>query len=273
MRIWNKIKYPLLIGLIVLFFAFLRFLAYALPSWSYGLVYPLMVIRLLSQDWFDSDILLDIALLAAAFFAVMFVPMPEKWGRLRRYILRPILSAVMVVIISLGMSGTNEQIIEHNYDLKIAKAEQLIEEADEIIYYNLYSHQGATPRFTQSEIIHTCGHSHDMILIDYDTHRVTFLRELTAAAYLEIDTFQLQPTGQTEFKAYTQVEVELTGEGAKFITHFPDLDNPHRTSGIVLHMADGSVYALTDLIDPAYDYPYFLGLDRGEFDENKITCS
>lgn len=273
MKNWNKIKYPLLIGLIVLLFAFIRFLSYDLPSWSWGLLYPVMIIRLFSQEWFNSDILLDIILLAAAFFAVMLVPKPEKWGRVRRYFLRPAVSVLLVVVLSVGMNGANEVIREHNYDLKIAKAEQLIDEADEIIYYNLYSQQVATPDFTHPAITHTCGNSHDMILIDYDTHSVTFLRELTAAAYLEIDTFRLEPTDQTEFKVRVQVEVELSGQGELFVTHFPDLENPHRTSGIVLYMADGTVYALTDLTDPRNNYPYFLGLDRGEFDGNQITCS
>ena len=260
MKVWNKVKYPLLIGLIVVLFALVRALAYTLPSGALTILYPLILIRLLSQDWFDSDILFDILLLAAVFFAVMYVPGPEKWGKFRRYLLRP----AVAVLVTFGLSAaavTGYQALEDwtyqkNRDTTYQNIADFLDEADEAIAYNTHSHH-FDDRFRDAfpelllETTHiidneptTVYYYSDYILIDYDTQRIGFIYHQYGT--LKFYEYQLKPAD-----AYPELgrqrTIDLPDAGAELRCYRPGPTLSQYTDGFALTLSDGSIYTVTGL--------------------------
>ena len=269
MKLLTKQKAVLLSALIVLIVGFLRYAAYEFPSWAGPVCYPLIFIMLISEELFDSFLLLEVLLLLAAIGLAMLIP---EENRKKRYLIRPVLCAALVIPMSLGIMALDEGMTAISLDRKAAKADALIGQADEILYYELNNHQKASQTLSRPEIAHSCGQSHNMILIDYDRHTVTFLRDLTNPAYLEIDTFTLKAVDEDPAPGYLQTQAALSAPGARLITYCPEEDKSHRTCAITLIMADGSIYSITDLKEPTSGFTKFLEVSKGEPIANYDSC-
>lgn len=264
MKIWNKIKYPLLIALIVLLLAFVRYVALAGPGWAYWLdttlLFPLLFLRILSLDAFSSDILLDILLVAVGIGAVLFVPAPAKFGKLRRYLLRPALAAVAIVAISAAAINANDtwedQLRQRKQDALFRDIRAFVDVADEVIAYNTHSqHFGDPFREAFPELLLETTHIVndqkvpayyycDYILIDYDTHRVGFVYHRYGS--LELFEYQLKAVDDYPDLA-RQRTIDLPNSGASLICYRLSIELDQYTDGLALAMPDGSIYAITDL--------------------------
>lgn len=276
MKIWNKIKFPLLIGLIVLLLAFIRYLSLAAPSWAFdvliSLLYPLVVVRFLSQAYFESEILLEILLISLGVGAVICIPRPERFGKLRRYLLRPALASVIILVLSNAAISANDgwedALYQRQLDASYQQIREFVDEADEAIAYNTSTHRfddnflDAFPELAL-DTVHLVDNQHktvhyvtDVILIDYDTQRlgIVYFRYGDPEFY----EYQLKPADQLPKNLLSQLSVDLPQSGASLYCYRVSAELKQYTSGFGLTMADGSIYTITGLSDEDY---LFLGLN------------
>ena len=114
MKIWSKVKYPLLIGLIALLMSLIRFLMLASPTWiDTGLLFPLLFIAVCL-----GEIGTHIFLIALCAGAVMLVPAQWEWDaqreKMRRFVIRPIIAVVIMMCVS-GLLYNRNRVWEKRY--------------------------------------------------------------------------------------------------------------------------------------------------------------
>ena len=250
MKIWEKVKYPLLTALIGLLLAFIRYLALAVPSWvNATFLYPLLVVRIFSRQWFHTDILLDVLLVAVGLWAVMLVPAPGEREKCRRYLLRPAITLAAALLLSNWAVAANDEwedrLYQRQQDATYAAIHAFVETADEAYAYNTHSqHSGARFReeFPQLMLMdHGSYFYSDYIFIDYDTQRIglAYHRHGTLRFY----EYQLKSV-ETCPDLPQQQNFALSAPGEALVSYCPSGELSQYTDGFALIMADGSVYAI-----------------------------
>lgn len=129
MKIWNKVKYPLLITLITAVMILLRFLMFASPTWiDSRLLFPLLFIGLLLGE-FGSNVFL----IALCIGAVILVPCQWEWDadreKIRRFVIRPIIAVVIMLCVSSWMVGRNRVWEKRYYEKRVNACHQQIRES------------------------------------------------------------------------------------------------------------------------------------------------
>ena len=265
MRIWNKIKYPLLIGLITALMIWIRYLTMAVPSWVDAMLYyPLIAFRIICKDT-----IANIVIIAVCAGAVMLVPYDWKWNpegkKLRRFVVRPAVCVLVMLCVSGWMihsnDGWEDRIWEKKVDAFSQDVSAFLDVADEVILHNSSTHN-YTPYFKDERIRCECGTYHDVIMIDYDTMRIAFLRH---GGISDFFVYDLKPGALTSQNDLVQTDLLLEPSQTRLVTYYPDGQNTHRTSAIELFLADGTVYSTTDTPDNHWDNA-FLALYAGSGD-------
>lgn len=268
MRVWNKVKFPLLIALITVVMTLLRFCTMAVPSWiDYSLYYPLMVFHFMF-----GGAAANILLIVLCAGAVMLVPCEWEWGeeKLRRFVVRPVLAVAVMLCASGFMIHGNDAIEDKIWEKKVDASHEpiqaFIQIADEAIWYSNNCHSGYTEEFPELVRPIWAGnrlpHVTDTILVDYDSKTVGFayhqgmyfvLKDISLCqdftvpdACNETNTVILADPG-AELKLYYNYKGGAEGNGYDVIC-------------ITLTMADGTVYGTNDLTDPETGRNYFLSL-------------
>jgi hypothetical protein len=276
MKKWEKIKYPLFISLTVAVFAFIRYAYYALPSWiPVMMLSPLMFIRIVSESIFDSSLGFDILFwLVALGCVILAAPTPWERGKLRRFLLRPLIAAVVILGLSTGGILLNDPLEDTLYDIERnashRQIQKFIDTADEAVWYAPHCYSGYTEDFPELVRPIWAGnqipHVTDTILIDYDSKTVGF-------AYHHITYFVLKDIRLG--KSFTVPEnwderntVTLAEPGAVLTMYYSYRDG-HPGNGcditcIALTMADGSSYGTNQLTDPETGRNYFLKLPTSD---------
>lgn len=247
MKIWDKVKIPLLLAIITLVMIWIRFLTMALPNWvDTMLYYPLIAVRIVLRDTWT-----NILLIAICAGAVMLVPC-DRWNRewkLKRFLVRPAISMIAMLCVSGVLIGSNEQWEDAYWDKKVDAYGQeisaFLDGAEEVILFGHYS-QHYTPEFADERIQCACGTYHNVIMIDYDTMQIAFLRHEGIRGF---HVYQLRASALTEENELVQLDAKLPGSETRLITYAPDAQNDHRTCAIELRLPDGSVYSTTDTPD------------------------
>ena len=254
MKIWNKVKFPLLIVLLVAVFAFIRYITMAVPSWvNASLIYPLLVMRLLLEDTWTSVILLGIG---AAI--IMCVPCGGAWEKLRRFLLRPALAVLVILGLSNFAIAANDSWEDQLYQRRMyatyAQIHAFVDVADEAFAYNTHS-QHFDNRFRKEfpqlllETMHSDGihyYYSDYILIDYDTHRVGVV--YNQYGILRFFVYQLEPVDSYPVLPQ-QNTIALSAPGATLKSFCRERELSQYTDGFALIKEDGSIYAITGLCD------------------------
>ena len=265
MKIWNKVKYPLIIGLIVAVMSLIRFLSMAVPSWvETMLYYPLIAFRLIFKDTVT-----NIVLIAVTAGAVMLVPcdlwLEQEWKKMRRYLVRPAVAVVVMLCVSGWMihsnDGWEDRIWEKKVDAFSQDVSAFLDVADEVILHNSSTHN-YTPYFKDERIRCECGTYHDVIMIDYDTMRIAFLNHDSINDFF---VYELKPGALPSGNGLVQADVLLDASQTRLITYTPGFDQGHRTSAIELILADGTAFSTTDTPDDHWDNA-FLALYAGSGD-------
>lgn len=265
MKIWNKVKYPLLITMIVAVISFIRFLTMAMPSWiDTMLYYPLIAFRFIFEDTITNIVLI---LITAG--AVMLVPCDwqwaQEWKKTRRFLVRPTIAVVVMLCLSGIAIAQGEEWDDAYWDNKVdaycQEVSAFLDSADEVILHNSSDHN-YSPYFADERIRCTCGAFHDVIMIDYDTMRIAFLNHDSINDFF---VYELNPGALTSENSIVQTDLLLDSSQTQLITYSPDFDNSHRTCAIELILADGTVFSTTDTPDSHWDNA-FLALHTGSDD-------
>lgn len=101
---------------------------------------------------------------------------------------------------------------------------------------------------------------HELIIIDYDKHTVSFL---TFAGYEQYAKLQLTKA-DTPPDGLLQCDIPLPAPGARMVTYRPDEENWGTTCSIALYMEDGSVYAMEDIPQKDEECNGYYGLNPTE---------
>lgn len=265
MKIWDRIKYPLLLALIVAVMSFIRFLTMATPNWvETMLYYPLIALRILFKDFW-----VNILLIAVCAGAVMLVPYNWQWNqeskKLRRYFVRPAISVLVMLCLSGVMIASNDGWEDAYWGNKVdaycREVSDFLDVADEVILHNGSSHH-YSPYFADERIRCECGTFHDVIMIDYDTMRIAFLHHEGISNFF---VYELQPGALPSGNGIVQTDLLLEPAQTRLITYAPSSDNGHRTCAIELILGDGTAYSTTDTPDDHWD-DAFLALYAGSGD-------
>ena len=260
----KKGMHLLLTALIALFLAFIRYLALAVPSWvNVTIIYPLLVIRMFSQQWFHTDILLDVLLAAVGLWAVMLIPAQGKREKLCRYLLCPGIVLVAVFLLSNWAVAANDEwedrLYQRQQDATFAALHAFVNAADAAFIYNNHSQHSAgrfREEFPQLLMMdHGSYYYSDYLFVDYDTQRIGLAYHQYGT--LQFFEYQLKPVAAAP-DLPQQHEVALSAPGATLHSYCPSAELHQYTTGFALILADGSVYAITGLRDGNY---LFLGLN------------
>lgn len=275
--LWTRCRSWLPLTLAVLVLVLIRIIGYALPSWSWPIAGPLMILRLLH------DRLLDILLVAAAIVAAMLLSDAERSSKLQRFLWSPLLCALLTLGLGIGGTAAYEWAEEAAYYAKIDRQTQQIQEfidiADEAVWYSRNEHQNPSDLEAFPEILREGTHMEDFevathpyatdtMLIDYDSMTLAFCYHHLSS--FRLHRFRLIPQEEPPKDHLWSHSVELAHPGAQLTCYFAYRDNqPGNGSNmlcITLTMADGTVYTAADLTDPDTGYNYFVGhLAGGEY--------
>lgn len=255
MKIWNKIKFPLLVALFTAVIFGLRILCHSWDAMLYILLFPV----LLSRDLFDSNwVLVDIFLILILVGCILFTPAPGKLGRFRRFFLRPLLAILVVILASNPMISNaqeyfreqEEKMWEQKEEAFRAEVREFLDEADELILHDHHS-QNYSPYFEDARIRCVCGAYHDVIMIDYDTMRIAFLRHDWID---DFHVYQLKQGALSEENTFVQLDAVLPESGNRLITYYPEADLEHRTCALELVLSDGKIYSTADMPEYSWDH-------------------
>lgn len=101
---------------------------------------------------------------------------------------------------------------------------------------------------------------HELIIIDYDKHTVSFL---TFAGYEQYAKLQLTKT-DTPPDGLLQCDIPLPSPGERLVTYRPSEENWGTACSIALYMEDGSVYAMEDIPQKDEECNGYYGLNPTE---------
>jgi hypothetical protein len=262
LKIWYKVKPLLGVALITALFACFRYFMMAVPNWVHlPLIYPLIVIRLLLTDSWAGILLAGIC--AAC---VMLVPCYGDHVRTRRFLTRPAVAVMVMLLLSGWAIERNDVWEKQRYQRKLdtvyAQIHDFVEVADAALAYNTSS-QHFGNRFREEfpelrlETMHSDGvhyYYSDYVLIDYDTKRIGIVFNHPDISFF---TYQLKPA-DTYPKHGIQGGASLCAPGATFYSYWAQGDMPQYTDGFALVMEDGGIYVITGLCSQEN---LFLGLD------------
>lgn len=274
MKVWNKVKYPLLIALIVVVMSLIRFVTMAVPSWvDTMLYYPLIAFRFIFRDTVT-----NLVIIAISAGAVMLVPCDwqwcREWKKLRRFVVRPILAVLAMLCVSSWMISCNDEWEDRIWDKKVDASHQpirdFIEIADEAVWYSNNCYHGYTEEFP--ELVrpvwagNQCRHITDTILIDYDSKTVGFAYHYISYFVLKDISLSQEFTVPSFSDATNTVILGQPGAELKLYYNYKDgaVGNGHDVVCITLTMADGTVYGTNDLEDPETGRNYFLSLPTSD---------
>lgn len=259
-QIWDVVKFPL----IVILFSFIRYLAFAIPSWIDALLLaPLLFMRLVLEDTWT-----DILLLGIAAVIVLFIPCRGTSSKLRRFLLRPAIVVLVILVLSnfaiAANDGWEDRIFQSKRDAYCREVDAFLDDADEVILHGHASYH-YSPYFADERIRCVCGAYHDVIMIDYDTMRIAFLRHDWID---DFHIYQLKEGALTEHNTFVQLNAILPGTGNNLVTYYPEVDNEHRTCAMELVLKDGTTYSVADMPEYSWDH-IFLGLPVSD---DYMTC-
>lgn len=270
MKLWNKIKYPPLIALIVAVMSFIRFLTMAVPSWvDTMLYYPLIAFRFIFKDTWT-----NILLIAICAGAVMLVPCDwqwdQEWEKWRRYLVRPAVAVVAMLCLS-GIlihsnDGWEDRIWDRTVDASHQPIRDFIEIADAAVWYSNNCYDGYTEEFPELVRDVWAGnqwkHITNTILVDYDSQTVGFAYH--AGSYFVLKDISLTQDFAVPNSCNATNTVVLSEPGTELKMYFNykggAVGNGYDIVCITLTMADGTVYGTNDLTDPKTGRNYFLSL-------------
>ena len=277
MKIWNKIKHPLAIALILMGFTALRIAVPAMPyDWRF-LLYFRFIISIFSGEWFGSNWMLwDLALFLATVCCIMAVPFLRKLGKAMRFAICTLLTLAVFLactpLVNNTVTYAQTAYKEHQdrqYDAMVDAHHQEIRDfiaiADEAVWYS-YNNYGCKEEFPELVRQVWAGnnmpHVTNTILIDYDSKTVGF-------AYHDISYFVLKDIPLTDgFTVPDTCDLTNTAflaeSGAKLTMYFNytngQIGNGYDIVCIALTMADGTVYGTNHLTDPENGRNYRLRL-------------
>lgn len=267
MKKWNKIKYPLFIALIAVPLSFIRFLAIARPSWvNASLIYPLWVVCV----WLTEPGA-AILLFAVGAGAAMLVPCEGERAKLRRFLLRPLLTMLAIVMVSSVLVPVNDGLETKLWQERVKAShkeiQKFVEMADEAILYSYDDHL-SQEKLKDFQALAVDGmYVTDTMMIDYDTMTIGFAYQDNFIFTLRTFSFE---KGQLPQGSTWSHSVDLDTPGATLTLYFDYRDgakgNGSTMTCIALTMADGTVYIAADITDPETGYYYFVGHpDGGEY--------
>ena len=274
-------KYLTKILLIVLVFTVLRVALPAMPSdWNSLLIFRFLIFAL-SREWFHMDwALWDLILLLCAIICALAVPAPKAYIKTKRFLLA-IVPAVLIFaltspLVTFYITATQEAYEEYQdmqwqkqLDATYADIRDFLKDADVGYAYNtatqrhdpefleLFPELASTHPYTDGNGGHFTGyHATDVVLLDYDTHRVgiVYFRYGDPEFYL----YELLPVDQI-INQIRQQTTHLPSPGGTFVSYSYSYDLEQYTDALVLTMADGSMYAVTGLSNE--NNLLFLGLN------------
>lgn len=267
MKKWDKIKHPLLLALIAAVLGFIRFLAIARPSWvDASLIYPLWVVCVWLTE-FGAAVLL----FAVGAGASMLVPCEGERARVRRFLLRPLLTVLAIELVSGVLVPVNDGLETKLWQAKVKashkEVQKYVEIADEAILYSYDQHLGQRGLEDFPALVVDGKYITDTMMIDYDTMTIGFAYQYISM--FELRTFSFEK-GQLPQGSTWSHSVELGTPGATLTLYFDYRDgaegNGSTMTCIALTMADGSIYTAADITDPETGYNYFVGHpDGGEY--------
>lgn len=195
-------------------------------------------------------IIVPIVILLAVIFILSKIPRKSDRGEgfFKRHILEPLLIiAGTAVIYLLFLVGTEL------FDIgKTFKVKNDIRKAEVIYQYELSTFYCGGIMDINTE--------HDLIIVDYDNKKVSFLKGYLGGEY---HSYKLKK-GNASNTANIQNEIDLPLPGETLVTYYPDEENKHRTNAIELYMEDGVVYSVSDMCDADTGYTEYLGLGSWE---------
>lgn len=271
MKIWNKIKDPAILTLIALVLAFLRYVSYACPVWCpYIFWAPGLYLQIFSEEIFSVKfVLVEIVFWLIAVGALLLVPVGEQYGGSRRSLTCLLLVCLLIFGLSSFAIVANDGLENLYWDGKVnayrREISDFLDEADEVVLHG-HNSQHYSPYFTDERILCDCGAYHSVIMIDYDTMRIAFLRHDGISNFF---IYELKPGALTEENTLEQLNALLPNSQTRLITYYPDTDSNHRTCAMELILADGTVYSTTDTPDGQWDNGY---LEMGNVTQAYLFC-
>lgn len=274
MKIWNKVKYPLLIALITAVISFLRFLTMALPSWvDTMLYYPLIAIRFILDDFWT-----NIFLIVVCAGAVMLVPCDRQWGqewkKLQRFLVCPVVSVIVMLCLSGLLISSNEgwedQIWDNTVDRNHQQVRDFIQIADEAVWYSNNCYDGYTEEFPELVRDVWAGnqwpHITNTILMDYESKTVGFAYHQGSYFVLKDISLSQEFSAPPFSNATNTVILAEPGAELKLYYNYTDgaVGNGYDVVCVTLTMADGTVYGTNDLTDPETGRNYHLAMPTSD---------
>lgn len=291
MKIWKKYKHPILICLIVLLFAFVHLLVVNLSLRINStlltlLITPLLRVYVVSLVTTDSCILLDILLAAIAIPCVIAVaPMPQKRGRLRRYLLRPMQAILVLAALHPQLLGgwISEQLyhgvrapyywqIQRQFDAADASVTFGGSHCSQVLHQYLpdLTYKGKTT----NEYGWPTYYAKGAVLVDFDSPSVTFF--FRGDSTHQARTFSLSTETPLPDK-YDRCKHVLLDGPVSFLEIYMNRINGSTSDYVVTCIAvtlpNGTVYATNETIDPLtgkhYDIGSIISYNIGYFTEGK----
>lgn len=276
MKIWNKLKHPLLLIVLTLALAFLRYVSYACPVWCpYVFWAPGLYLQILSDALFSSKyVLMEIVFWPVALGAFLLVPADEQYGCTRRSLLRLVLPLLVVLGLSSFAIASNDRWEQDAFDRKREASHQQIRDfiqiADEAVWYSNDYYDGYTEEFPELVRPIWAGnqspHITDTILIDYDSKTVGFAYHYVSYFVLKDISLSQEFTVPSFSNETNTVILGQPGTELKLYYNYKDgaVGNGYDVVCITLTMADGTVYGTNDLTDPETGRNYFLSLPTAD---------
>lgn len=280
MNVPNIQKHTLRIARILFVFTVLRIALPAMPpDWNFLLIFR-FVLSIFSQELFHYQwALWDLILLLCAIVRILFVPFPKDYSKAKRFLMA-IVPAVLVFALTTPLvtfSITASQDVYDGYqdwlrrkqlDATYGEIRDFLEDADVGYAYNTnvqrhdpeflerFPELASTHPYTDGYETYTGYHVTDVILLDYDTHRVgiVYFRYGDPEFYL----YKLHPAEAVP-NLHPQSATQLSPPGETFLSYSYSYDLLQYTDALVLTMADGSIYAITGMSKE--DDLLFLGLN------------
>ena len=257
--LWSALEpvaYFSVIVLIVIIMTIFRFCAIAVPTWiHYDWYYVPMVTHFIC-----GTTIFTILVLAICAGAVMLVPYHGYEYRKHRYVIRPILAALAVFVISsIGIAG-NEYVEDAIWDRHVTakhdEVREFIQIADVAFAYSTTEYQG---HYVEEfpELVMDGRYVTDTMMIDYDTMTVGFCFHYIGN--FELVTFPLTENGPLPNYPGVPYKLNLPGSGGMMTMYFNDPYDHGSLNCMKLTTPDGSVYTARGLIDPNNLESHFRG--------------